>query len=69
LTNTVPAESWIGTAVVELLAMKLHGKMSPTDWLHLTTEQRNSTRRRADKLVNEAMDFWMREMEKEQAPL
>lgn len=51
----------------EVIAMQLHGAMSPTSYLTLTPEQRNTSRRRANALVNEALLFWESEMRKRQA--
>jgi hypothetical protein len=55
--------------MIELLAITLHGDISPTAWHMLTSTQRDSTRRRAAALVNESADFWERERRKEEAPL
>jgi hypothetical protein len=56
-------------ALIEIVAIMIHGTISPTTWSHLTLQQRNSTRRQADFLINEAMLFWEREYRKAQAPL
>lgn len=51
----------------EVVAMQLHAQMSPTSYLTLTPEQRNTSRRRANALVNEALLFWESEMRKRKA--
>jgi len=63
------AEHMTLTAVIEIAAMMIHGSISPTTWLQLTTQQRNSTRRKTAALINEAAAFWESEERKAQAPL
>ena len=54
--------------VTEIVAIMLHDKISPTNYLTLTPEQRNNSRRRATALVKEAQGFWESEIRKAQAP-
>jgi len=54
----------IGT---EIMAMMLHAHASPTNWLTLTPEQRNNSRRRANTVINDALHFWEGELRKRTA--
>jgi hypothetical protein len=53
---------------LEIVAMNLHSQASPTSWLLITPEQRNTSRHRANEIVNEALYFWETEARKRQAP-
>jgi hypothetical protein len=49
---------------IESIAIYLHVTSSPTSWLLITPEQRNTSRRRANEVINEALYFWDSEVRK-----
>jgi hypothetical protein len=53
---------------MEIVAMFMHAQISPTNWLTITPEQRNNSRRRANTTINEALHFWESEVRKAQPP-
>ena len=51
-------------AGIETVAIMLHDKASPTNWLLITPEQRNNSRKRANEVINEALLYWNGEVRK-----